>query len=231
VSEWPKKCAAVIPCLDEQETIATVVAGASRHLSTVLVVDDHSRDQTAERARKAGATVLAHDRTLGKGAALQTGWRRARELGFTWAVNLDGDAQHCPSDIPAFFQRAEQTSAPLVVGNRMQRADRMPPLRRWVNRWMSHRISKLAGLDLPDSQCGFRLMNLERWRDLSLKRCHFEVESEVLLAFAGAGLKVEFVPIQVIYRQHGSKIRPFPDTFRWFSWWLDARRGRAHEPQ
>ena len=62
---------------------------------------------------------------------------------------LDGDGQHDAEDIPKFFKCAEQTDARLVVGNRMQNPKAMPVIRRWVNHWMSRRISQLTGAELP----------------------------------------------------------------------------------
>ena len=80
----------------------------------------------------------------------------------------------------------------LVVGDRMHRAEAIPWLRRRVNRWMSRQISRLAGRHLPDSQCGFRLINVQSFMALGLKTDHFEIESEMLLAFVHAGYRVEF---------------------------------------
>ena len=95
----------------------------------------------------------------------------------------------------------------------------MPWLRRCVNRWMSARLSSLAGQTLPDSQCGFRLLRLDAWAGLRLETARFEIESEMTLAFAAAGHVIRFVPIQVIYKTEHSKINPFADTVRWLRWW------------
>ena len=110
-----------------------------------------------------GAEVLRHDVPSGKGAALHTGWRQALERGFKWTLTLDGDGQHSPEDIPRFFECADRTAAELVSGNRMTDPKIMPWNRRFVNRWMSKRISKFTGREMPDTQCGFRLMNLKAW--------------------------------------------------------------------
>jgi glycosyltransferase involved in cell wall biosynthesis len=218
------RCAAVIPCLNEAATISEVVLAVRRHISAVLVIDDGSQDNTGVLAKKAGAEVLRHDTPRGKGIALQTGWQRARERGFNWALAMDGDGQHSAEDIPAFLDAAERTGAELVVGNRMDNPNGMPWLRRNVNRWMSKRISKLAGLRLPDSQCGFRLMNLKTWSKLPVTAARFEIESDVLLEFAAHKRSIQFVPIRVIYQAEQSKIHPVHDTIRWFRWWWRARR-------
>jgi len=112
----------------------------------------------------------------------------------------------------------------LVVGNRMMKAAEMPRLRRFVNQWMSRRLSRVAHQELPDSQCGFRLINLDVLARLPIGTSHFEIESEVLLGFVKAGYKVEFIPIQVIYKTEQSKIQPLRDAVRWFRWWQGAKR-------
>ncbi len=220
---WPVECAAVIPCLNEEATIASVVSAVGDHLPTIFVVDDGSSDATAVRAETAGAKVLAHAETLGKGAALQTGWKHARASGFTWALALDGDGQHSADDLPGFFRCAEHTGAQLIVGNRMHSAGQMPWVRRLTNAWMSRQLSRAAGRPMPDSQNGFRLMNLGAWAGLALSTTHFQIESELLLAFATAGLRIEFVSVRTIYRKEKSKIHPLRDTVRWFTWWRQVR--------
>jgi glycosyltransferase involved in cell wall biosynthesis len=212
-------CAAVIPCLNERVGIAALVGALRRQLPLVLVVDDGSADDTAAQARAAGALVLRHERNLGKGVALRTGLSQARSRGFDWAVTLDGDGQHVPEDLPAFLQRAAETGARLVIGNRMHQARAIPWLRRQVNCWMSRQLSRRAGRRLPDTQCGFRLIDLEAWAALPLSTEHFEIESEMLMAFLAAPHPVEFVPIRVIGRGQRSHIRPVTDALRWWKWW------------
>jgi len=217
--DWRAQCAAVIPCLNEAATIGPLVGAVRRALPSVFVVDDGSSDDTGLIAQKAGAGVLRNEFTTGKGAALKRGWSRAYELGFSWALTLDGDGQHSPEDIRSFLDCADQTSAVLVVGNRMSQASEMPWVRRMVNRWMSCQISALSGRALPDTQCGFRLMRLDLWAQLPITAHYFEIESEVLIAFVNAGLPVGFVPIRAIYKDEQSKIHPLRDTIRWLRWW------------
>lgn len=224
--DWARRWAAVIPCFNEAANIAGVVRGVSRFSADVIVVDDGSADATAERAGAAGAEVLRHPKNLGKGAALRTGLHRARERGFAWALTLDGDGQHAPEDSPAFFACAERTGAALVTGDRMGHPTAMPWLRRQVNRRMTRRLARLTGVPLADTQCGFRLVNLEAWSGLVLSTRRFEVESEMLVAFLAAGYQVESVPVQVIYTAGPSRIHPLVDTWRWFRWCLTRHRLR-----
>lgn len=213
------KHVAVVPCLNEGQTIASLVRSARRHIPAVVVVDDGSRDNTARQAADAGAMVVCHPRNFGKGAAVKTGLTAAARKGFDRALLMDGDGQHRPSDIPAFFRMAERTGAALVIGNRMHDAMSIPWLRRQANRWMSRRISRRVGKNLPDTQCGFRLVDLRIWAGLPCRARRFEIESEMLVAFLDAGCRVDFVPIRVIGRAARSHINPLTDAWRWCKWW------------
>ena len=228
----PVTCAAVIPCFNEGATIAGLVAAVRRQQWPVIVVDDGSTDASAALARSAGATVVRHPRNLGKGAALRTGLGHARRGRFQWAFTLDGDGQHAPDAMAAFARCAKQTGALLVVGNRMHDARAIPWLRRVVNSWMSRQLSRRAGKPLPDSQCGFRLVHLQAWAALPLQADRFEVESEMVMAFAAAGYPMAFVPIPVIGGSRNSHIRPLADSLRWWRWWRCSRnpdfRHNAH---
>lgn len=215
---------AVIPCLNEAAAIGAVVRGVRGMIAAVLVVDDGSTDATSAMALAAGAEVLRHESPEGKGAALADGLAWARERGFVWAVTMDGDGQHSPGDLPRFFAAADRTGAGMIVGNRMAAPAGMPWLRRQVNRWMSRRLSRLAGRPLPDTQCGYRLIRIADWSGLELRTRNFEVESEMLMGFVRAGLGIEFVPIEVIYKSEQSKIHPVRDTLRWFRWLRSWRR-------
>ncbi len=214
----PCKLAVVVPCHNEAIAITTLVREIKRHVAHVIVIDDGSTDKTTQNALSAGAEVLRNEVPQGKGAALNKGWAHALKSGFDFALTMDGDGQHSPADIPKFLAALEQGAAPLVIGNRMAEAHKIPGLRRFVNRWMSKRLSRVAGCELVDTQCGFRLIDLRIWSTLELRTSHFEIESEVLLAFLAAGNNVHFVPIEVIYKSEQSKIRPLRDTIRWFKW-------------
>src|SRR5262245_60121971 len=108
---WPRDCAAVVPCFNEAATIAQVVADIRQHVPTVVVVDDGSTDAANKVAQGAGATVIRLESNSGKGAALHKGWSWAQANGFAWAICLDGDGQHLASDIPNFWKCAEPSSA------------------------------------------------------------------------------------------------------------------------
>lgn len=221
--DWKHDCAVVIPCFNEAAHIRRVVQAVRQYIPRVMVVDDGSTDATAEVARAAGAEVVRQLKNLGKGAALRCGWQHARNAGFKWALMLDGDGQHAAEDIPGFFAGAERTGAVLVIGNRMGNPGPMPLVRRCANRWMSRRISRITGVELPDSQCGFRLAHLDTLLNLPVLANRFEIESAMLVAFLAAAKKIDFVPVQTIYENCASNIRPLADSWRWLCWRLAQR--------
>ena len=210
----PANCTAVIPCLNESASIATLVSAVRRHLTNVVVVDDGSTDHTGAIARGAGAGVVTHERNLGKGAALKTGLAWALKQGCQWAVTLDGDGQHAPEDLPALFRCVQNTNASLIIGNRMSEAHKMPWLRGHVNRWMSRQLSQSR---MGPGSCqthnrgsaSIHLAYMGRLGRLTTER--FEAESEMLMAFLAAGQRVEFVPVQVI---QGRRQQPHPADHR-----------------
>jgi glycosyltransferase involved in cell wall biosynthesis len=189
---------AIIPAHEEERFIAGVVRGVRAHLQKVIVVDDHSLDDTGAAAATAGAAVIRHPQCLGKGAAIKTGLRAAAAENYQYFLFLDGDGQHDPSEIPKFLEKAFQSKTDLVVGNRMTNPVTMPWVRRWTNRFMSWQIGNLCRRKLPDSQCGYRLAHRGLLSVLLRSSDGFAFETECLLLAARNGFSVDFVPIRTI---------------------------------
>lgn len=132
------------------------------------------------------------------------------------AITLDADGQHAPADIPAFRHAYELTRSPVIVGNRMGDVADMPWIRRLVNRFMSYLLSRTMGQYVPDTQCGYRLYHRSAFpNQLFDPHSHrFAAESEILLRLSLQGRKIGAVPIQTIYGNEKSKVRPVADTLR-----------------
>src|SRR5688572_15307829 len=109
---------AILPAFDEERTIGPVLDGIRQACPTfdIVVVDDGSRDRTAEVARRHGATVLRHPFNMGYGAALQTAYKYAAQAGYPVLVQLDADGQHDPTFVPALARRIIEGHADAVVG-------------------------------------------------------------------------------------------------------------------
>jgi glycosyltransferase involved in cell wall biosynthesis len=221
---WEQECVAVLPCHNGAGQVGRVVGEVRKILPNVIVVDDGSTDATADAAAKAGAQVFRHEKNRGKGAALITGFREARKLGFAWALMMDADGQHLAADIPAFFATAERSHAPFVIGNRMANPKSMPLVRRWTNATMSWLLSNYTRRVLPDTQCGFRLVKLSAFSEEALETSRFEIESEMLVLFSANAQSIQSVPVQVIYADERSNIDAVRDTMRWVKWFRGLPR-------
>jgi glycosyltransferase involved in cell wall biosynthesis len=215
---------AVIPAYCESATIADVVQGVRAHGVRPLVIDDGSTDGTLEAAVGAGAEAVRHPTNKGKGAALRTGFARAKEAGCSWIVTLDADGQHDPADLPAFFEAASRDAGDVLLGNRMGNTRDMPRLRRLTNRVMSRWVSRATGLEIPDSQCGYRAFRTAALNDVTFETEHFEMETEILVRLARRGYRIASVPIKTIYRSERSKINPIIDTLRFWRMWRRLRK-------
>ena len=207
----------MIPCYNEAATIARIVRCVKVHVSDVIVIDDCSNDETSAEAASAGATVIRHPHNMGKGSGLKTGFAAAAKLGFAAAVTLDGDGQHDTTEIPAFLEEYDRGNSDLILGNRMDDTRDMPLIRRQTNRFTSWAISRMVGVPLKDTQCGFRLIRLDFWKAVRLDSCRFDLESEILIRACRSGARINQVRVRTIYfGTDKSKINPFTDTMRFF---------------
>ena len=206
---------ALIAAFNEEAHIADVVKGTASYASPVVVVDDGSTDNTAARAREAGAIVLTHQQNRGKGCAIRTGLEYALKQDRTHVLFLDADLQHDPAEIPRLIARAEQGHGDLVIGEREFRKDTMPAARFYANVIGSAILSRFTGTDVADSQSGFRLIRTDMLRCLQLTATGYEIETEMLIKLVQAGAAVERVTMRRLqYEGTHSKIRPVWDTTR-----------------
>ncbi|HEX4640255.1 MAG TPA: glycosyltransferase family 2 protein [Chthoniobacterales bacterium] len=208
--------AAIIPAYFEKKHIADVARRTLQQLDNVLVVDDGSTDATAAAARGAGAQVIVHEQNRGKGETIKTGFRHWLDRGFAYAIILDGDGQHLPEEISRFLATAASSGARLLVGTRMNDVGDMPFVRRAVNRYMSRKISRLCGQQIPDTQCGFRMVHRDIMPDLLGGTERFDYETEMLIIASRAGCQIASVPITTVYSDEVSSIHPVRDTLRFF---------------
>jgi len=217
MTENKTKIAAVIPAYNEEKHIGEVVRRTRETLADVLVVDDGSVDKTAESARKAGAEVIVHEANQGKGETIKTGLRHWMDRQFDLVIILDADGQHRPEEIDRFVEAALASDKPkLILGNRMSDVSSMPRVRRFVNRWMSQQISAVCGQEIPDTQCGYRLLHRELIPELLGGAARFDYETEMLIIASRKGFRIASVPISTVYSDEVSSIHPVRDTIRFF---------------
>ena len=213
---------ALIPAYQEATRIGPVVEATLGHLP-VVVVDDGSKDETAEVAGSAGATVLRQFPNQGKGAALRMGFRHALGSGCPAVVTLDADGQHDPAEIPAFLAAWAATQAPLVIGSRT--FGEMPFVRRLANELGTRTFSWAVGRHIADNQSGYRLIAAPLMRRLlGSQETGFEFEVEMITTAIRAGMANEWVPIRTIYAGESSHIRPVHHVSNFLRVSREARR-------
>jgi glycosyltransferase involved in cell wall biosynthesis len=197
---------AIIPAFNEERFIGSVVLRAKKYVDTVMVVDDGSTDMTAEIAQIAGAVVVPMDCNRGKGAALNYGFQKARELGAHAVVLLDADGQHRPEDIPAVMAPIQEERADIVVGSRyLDRSSRVPWARILGHRFFNSFTNWLTGTHVTDSQSGFRAFSNKALQQISFESNDFTVESEMQFLAQKKDLKIIDVPIVIRYSDQSKR--------------------------
>jgi glycosyltransferase involved in cell wall biosynthesis len=209
----PADVSIVIPAFNEGSAIGDVVAAlaASGPWHEIIVVDDGSRDATAERARAAGAVVVRHPYNKGNGAAVKSGIRRATG---DYVLIIDGDGQHSPDDARRLVAALGEYD--LVVGARSA-ATQATQARRFGNSALNRFASYLTDREIPDLTSGFRAARREHLREfLHLLPNGFSTPTTTTLAFIKAGYNVAFEPTEARPRVGQSKIKLARDGAKFF---------------
>ena len=201
-----------IPAFNETQTIARVIEGARQFLPDILVVDDGSVDDTGAVAAAAGATVRRLAANQGKGAALKAGFSYAREHGYDYVVTLDGDGQHDPADIANVLPLLHDFD--LILGNRMDDSRPIPWLRLAANRIANLCVSLACWRKIEDSQTGFRAYSVALLRTLRLDGSRYDLETEVIIKAARAGLRIGHCRIRTIYAGEISRFDKIRDSLQ-----------------
>jgi glycosyltransferase involved in cell wall biosynthesis len=209
----------VMPCLNEEQTVATCVTKAvgwlerSGHEGEVLVVDNGSTDGSPELARNAGARVV-YESVKGYGAALRKGFGEARG---DWLVMGDCDDTYEFSDLDGLMKPLSE-GADLSIGNRFA-GGIAPGAMTWSHRYIgtpaiSFLLRMFTGLKVGDSQCGLRAFTRDALERLDLKTDGMELASEMILKAARRNLKVADVPVPYAERLGEAKLNTFRDGWR-----------------
>lgn len=193
-----------IPALNEARTLDDVIRGIPPTIPgvgavRVVVIDDGSEDATSEVARAAGAHVIRHATPRGVGAAFRSGLAYAIEQGADLLLNIDGDGQFDPADIPKLVVPILDGDADFVTASRFKDpklVPEMPRAKRWGNRTMSRLISRLSGQRFHDVSCGMRCFNRRAMLNLNLMGS-FTYTQEVFLNLAFKQLRIVEVPVRV----------------------------------
>jgi glycosyltransferase involved in cell wall biosynthesis len=203
----------VIPAKDEHESLPRTVAELRARAPgvAIVVVDDGSRDATADVARRAGIPVVSHPINLGVGAALQTGFRYAVERGFDIVVQLDADGQHDPAYLEAVVAPVRSGACDVCIGSRYVSSTsyRTPLLRRLGMRLFEGVVTIALGRRIADTTSGFRAYGRE-----VIAVCQHEFprdfpDAPLLIDLVRRGFRLIEVPVEMRERRAGKSFYTF----------------------
>ena len=201
-----KKTLIIIPAYNEEGSVARVIENIRRDVpdADILVVNDGSRDRTARQARESGAMVMNLPYNMGIGSAVQSGFLFAKEKGYHFAVQVDGDGQHPASEIPRLLA-ALTNGVDMSIGSRFVQNTkyRAPFLRSVGIKIFSFLVTMLVGKRVYDTTSGFRAINRKAILLLTETYPHDYPEVEALITLHRNGMRFVEVPIEMNYRQEG----------------------------
>ena len=206
------KLVVTIPALNEEKTIAQVIAGIPRDIpgvdeTEVIVMNDGSTDRTADIAQRSGAIVVNLIGRPGLGYVFRTGLERAMRRGADIIVNIDGDGQFNAADISKLVQPLLEDRADFATCSRFANPafrPEMPTVKYHGNRAVTRIINWVCGgTNFTDVSCGFRAFNREAAYRLTLFG-RFTYTQECFIDLFSKGLRIVEVPLKVRgVREHG----------------------------
>ena len=196
------KTLVIIPCLNEEKNIQTVIRKVKKSLrrAKVLVVDDGSIDKTRQLVLSNGAQVVSHPFNLGYGAALQTGYQYALSNHFDFVCQTDGDDQHYPEFLPQLLRAVRKGQCDLALGSRFlgQYPYQMQFLRRLGIFIFNRVIFVLTGQKITDPTSGFQAMKKKviRYYTSDIYPVDFR-DADVLIMAAKKGFRIKELPVKM----------------------------------
>ncbi len=193
-----------LPVYNEAAHVPAVLDEVLRYSPDVLVVNDGSKDSTAEiLAARNDVRTVTHPVNRGYGAALKSAFEYARAEGFDVLVTIDCDGQHQPCRIPEFVTAIDNQQADVVSGSRYLKTfdhDSVPPAdRRRINEIVTKMVNDRLNLRLTDAFCGFKSYRVSKLSALHVTEMGYAMPLEAWVQIAQAGLKVVEWPVPLIY--------------------------------
>ena len=202
---------ALIPTYNNAGTIVDVLRRVHEQLRDIIVVDDGCTDRTPQLLASLDfpVTVVRHEHNQGKGKALVSGFRKALEMGFDYALTIDGDGQHFPEDIPVLLRALDVHPGALIVGSRQFTDKNMSGKSKFANRFSNFWFRLQTTVPLPDTQTGMRIYPLHRLYGLNCLTSRYEAELELLVFAAWHNVPLIPVPIRVYYPPENERVSHF----------------------
>lgn len=229
------KIIVTIPAYNEESTIGVVIGKINEVIKNnkydckILVVDDGSKDNTKEVAKKAGAMVYSHSKNYGLAEAFITEVEKAIKLGADIIVHIDADTQYNPEEIPKLIKEIED-GYDLVLGSRFKGTiEDMPFIKRIGNIAFSNVISNITETKISDAQTGFRAFTKEVAENIKITSGHTYTQEQIIKAVRQK-YKIKEVPIHFAKRKDKSRLISSPFGYAIRAWINIIRVYRDYEP-
>ena len=203
------KVIAAIPCYNEERFIGEVVLNAKKYVDQVIVIDDGSRDGTAEAARAAGASVIRYETRKGAGAATKACFEAAKLNNADILVTLDGDGQHDPTEISRIVKPILDGEADLVIGSRfLDKHSNIPRYRKVGIEVINFLYNFGSKVKLSDTQSCFRAYGKRAIHSLNITDSGFGFSVELLIEARHKNLAITEEPIVCLYHSSSHTQNP-----------------------
>ena len=213
------KICVIIPTYNNERTLKRVIDGVLEITDDLIVINDGATDSTSTILKKyTDIAQISLPKNKGKGNALRVGFKKAEELGYEFSITIDSDGQHYPEDIAVFVNQLEfETNKNLLlIGSRNMNQEAVPGGSSFGNKFSNFWYKVETGIQLKDTQSGFRLYPLKELNKIKFYTTKFEFEIENIVKAAWRGIIVKNVPVKVLYdeQERVSHFRPFKDFAR-----------------
>lgn len=215
-----KKVCVILPTYNNAGTIEQVLNDLLSYTSQIIVVNDGSTDQTKSLLTKYTNIAVFHiDVNKGKGTALRYAFKQAFQKGYEYAITIDSDGQHFAKDLVHFLDalETETNTNTIIIGSRNMTQANVPGTSSFGNKFSNFWFKLETGIEVPDTQSGYRLYPLKSIAKLFLFTWRYEFEVEVIVKAAWNFVKVICIPIEVYYPPAEERITHFrkgPDFTR-----------------
>jgi len=204
------KLCIIVPTYNNAATLSKVLEELKSFEYQIIVVNDGSTDSTAEILRQTtGIDVCSYPKNRGKGYALQTGFRRAVEMGFDYALTIDSDGQHYPADIPLLTAEIAENPDSIIIGTRNLSERNMPSKNTFANKFANFWFKVETGIKAGDTQSGFRIYPLAQVANRKYFTCRYDFELEALVRSIWDGAGLVEAPVRVYYPPENERVSHF----------------------
>jgi glycosyltransferase involved in cell wall biosynthesis len=217
------KTLVLIPAFNEADGIVAVIGSIREAVpdAHILVVNDGSRDDTARRARDAGAVVLNHAFNMGYGVTIQTGYKYAYAHGYDYLVQIDGDGQHDPAFIADLLAPVQSGDVDFAIGSRFLWFDSYRPSfsRRLGILFFRKLVTVIIGRSITDPTSGFQAFNrnVMKFFSTDIFPCDYP-DADMLITLNLAGFRIRELPVRMFANPSGktmhSGIKPIYYMFK-----------------